>query len=110
MLKLNKEELQDGIGVIVQAANTDIIDDVQSLADAIKADGDNDMKEKLLVQCGKLQAVYNESFKPAMDGLIADFGSAYEIAELLEKSDVGSVSNIDASFKSNNIDPSAVRL
>lgn len=110
MLQLNKDELQDGIGVIIQAANTDIIDDVQSLADAIKADGDNDMKEKLLIQCGKLQSIYNDSFKPSVDGLIEDFSSAYEIAELLEKSDVGSVSSSDASFKSKNIDPSTVRL
>lgn len=110
MMTLDKQQLDDGVGVLIKSANTDILAECNDLAQAINSDGDNDMKDKLLEACNKYQRVYNESFKPSVDKVIASFRGTYDIAELMEKADVGDIKTTDASFSTKAVDPASVRL
>jgi hypothetical protein len=109
-LNLDKERMEEGINTIIKVANTDIIADIEALAIAIKSDGDNDMKDKLLDVCRKFEDSYNDTMKPSIDKTVEAFQGVYDIAELLEKTDVGDILTVDSSFDTKAIDPSAVPL
>jgi len=110
MMQLDKNTLEEGIGIIIKASNTDIISDIEELAKAVSSDGENDMKVKLMESCTKFQHTFNETVKPSFDGLISAFQGTYDIAELLERAEVGDISTVDASFDTKAVDPASVRL
>lgn len=110
MVNLDKEQLDSGIGQIIKAANTDVIEDVKELADALKSEADNELIAQVIAAGNKFQNIYNDSFKPSVDALIKDFRAVYDIAEILEKADMGEVSAADAGFGTSGIDATAVSM
>lgn len=110
MVTLKKEDFENGIAIVRKAANTDILDDINRLAAVIAQEGDNELKETLLEQCKKFQAVYNDSFKPPIDELIALYNESFEYAEFLEKQSVGELGTTDASFSVSRLNPGSVNV
>lgn len=110
MVKLSKEEFEEGIGVIRKVANDDVIEDVNKLAQVIAQEGDNQLKDSLLEGCKKYQDCYNNQFKPSIDALISVFNESFDYAEHLEKSSVGELGSIDTSFETKGLNPASVNI
>jgi hypothetical protein len=110
MVSLSKQEFEDGIGIVRKAANEDVLEDINKLAASIANEGDNALKDTLLEQCKKYQAVYNQTFKPAIDSLIKVFDESFEYAEHMEKASVGELSTTDAGFETKGLNPGSVNI
>lgn len=108
LVTLNKEEIEEGIGVLIKVANQDLLDDVKNLADVLKQEADNVQLEQLYKNCVAFQAGFNDGFKESMDKLINDFGQVFDIAAITEKASISEVKPMDASFQTTGIDASGI--
>lgn len=110
MMKLDQEKFDEGIGQVIKAANTDVLEDIGTLAASLKEEADNELIAQVIEAGKKFQTVYNDSFKPSIDGLIADFRAVYDIAEMVSKANMGEVSATDAGFATSGIDATSVSM
>lgn len=98
MVKMSKEDFENGIGVLMKVCNQDLIDDIGKLAVAIRDDGPNSHNEELSKECKTYETMYNTTYKPAVDTLIKDFQDSFDFMEFMEKQSVGSLGVKDAGF------------
>jgi hypothetical protein len=111
-MELNPQLIDDSIGSFKKVFNEDVLATFTTLAQTLKeeeAAGGNAIITQALDACRKFQDMYNtnlESFR----GFCEDGKGIQEIAEYLEKADMGSVAARDTSYKKQGIDADAVRM
>lgn len=110
MVTLNKQDFEDGIGIVRKAANEDVIEDINKLASALSNEGENEMKASLMEQCRKFQGVYNNTFKPSIDALIKLFDDSFDYTEFMEKQTVSELGTTDAGFDVKALNAQSVNL
>ncbi len=108
LVTLDKEEIEEGIGVLIKVANQDLLDDIKNLADALSKEADNVQLEQLYKNCVTFQAGFNDGFKESMDKLINDFSQVFDIAAVREKSSISEVKPMNAAFQTTGIDASGI--
>jgi hypothetical protein len=112
MLKLDKAAVDSSIGNLQKAFNGDTLEVFASLAGVLReeeANGGNPIITQTLEACKKFQAQYNvclESFR----GLCKDAEGVAEIAEYVNKVQMGDVTTRDTSFATQGINADDVRM
>lgn len=111
LLKLDSQKLQDSIGNLKSAVNTDMLESMQNVANILQNTGDsNDQIDQALENCKKFQTQYNTTLA-GVDGYIGELGKVYDISEFMaKKATIGTVNSRDTGFSVKQTDTSKFRI
>lgn len=104
LMKLNAGKFQESIGAIKQVVNTEILEVMQSVAQALQNTGDtNRIVTDQLDNCKKFQTHYNTTLE-GVEAFMGELGKVYDIAEFMDKkANIGEVKSRNTGFGVNAI-------
>lgn len=104
LMKLDAGKFQESIGSIKQVVNTEILETMQLVAQALQNTGDtNKIVDDQLENCKKFQTHYNTTLD-GVKSFMGELGKVYDIAEFMDKkANIGEVKSRDTGFGVNAI-------
>lgn len=111
LVKLEKEKLENSIGVLSKSFNEDVLEKVGHVAGVLKNIGDsNPLVEQTMVACKKFQGQYNTTLE-GVSSFLEETAKVFDIAEFMEKrATVGEVGSRDTGFSTEKINPDKVMV
>lgn len=106
-MKLDAARLTEAAEMLLKCNNVAVCDQMDKLAATLRPyaeDDQSNMLEKIIEDCVKVQRLYNETYKPALDSTTKEFIAHFDLAEEVAKLSAGDVTTSDAGFNVSEID------
>jgi len=109
LIKLNDEQLESGLGVLMDKTNGAVLEAVTPLAAAIKNSNDeNKQMQDLLEGAKKFQSGFN-TFTDGVEKFVEETKGLIEVKDFLEKrKTIGEVANRETGFNVNKLNTQAM--
>ena len=108
LIKLDKDQLDSSVGVLVKVTNADVIEACSQLAEIIKPNMDNEpILETCFTALRRFQDQYNQATE-CTENVIKNFKDTCDIADYLAKVDADKVQARSTEFSTTRVDKDKV--